>query len=60
MPDARDINEPDRAPACPAYRQRANGYDEMCTGQGKVRKHWKRVSKAADHPAKVLEALRAG
>ena len=26
---------------------------------GRVRKHWKRVSKAADHPAKVLEALRA-
>ena len=25
---------------------------------GKVRKHWKRVARAADHPAKVLEALR--
>ena len=24
---------------------------------GKIRKHWKRVPKAADHPAKVLEAL---
>jgi len=24
---------------------------------GKVRKHWKRVAKAEDHPAKVLEAL---
>ena len=24
---------------------------------GKVRKHWKRVPKAADHPAKVLDAL---
>ncbi len=24
---------------------------------GKVRKHWRRVPKAADHPAKVLEAL---
>jgi thioredoxin-dependent peroxiredoxin len=24
---------------------------------GKVRKHWKRVSGAAEHPAKVLEAL---
>ena len=24
---------------------------------GKVRKHWKKVPKAADHPAKVLEAL---
>ena len=24
---------------------------------GKVRKHWKRVPKAEDHPAKVLEAL---
>ncbi len=24
---------------------------------GKVRKYWKRVAKAADRPAKVLEAL---
>ena len=27
---------------------------------GNVKKHWKTVSSAADHPAKVLEALRAG
>jgi peroxiredoxin Q/BCP len=27
---------------------------------GKVRKHWKRVAKAEEHPAKVLDALRAG
>ena len=26
---------------------------------GKVKKHWARVAKAADHPAKVLEALEA-
>ena len=26
---------------------------------GKVKKHWKRVAKAADHPGKVLEALQA-
>lgn len=26
---------------------------------GKVKKHWRRVAKAADHPQKVLEALRA-
>ena len=25
---------------------------------GKVLKHWRRVAKAADHPAKVLDALR--
>jgi len=25
---------------------------------GRVKKHWKRVAKAADHPAQVLEALR--
>jgi len=24
---------------------------------GKVRRHWKRIAKAADHPAKVLEVL---
>jgi len=27
---------------------------------GKVKKHWARIQKAADHPAKVLEALEAG
>jgi peroxiredoxin Q/BCP len=27
---------------------------------GKVRKHWARVPSAADHPAKVLDALTAG
>jgi len=27
---------------------------------GKVRKHWKKVAKAAEHPEKVLEALQAG
>jgi len=27
--------------------------------RGKVKKHWARVPKAADHPAKVLEALQA-
>jgi len=27
---------------------------------GKVRKHWRRVGKAADHPARVLAALEAG
>jgi peroxiredoxin Q/BCP len=26
---------------------------------GKVKKHWKKVSNAADHPAKVLEALQS-
>jgi len=27
---------------------------------GKVKKHWRRVAKAAEHPAKVFEALQAG
>ncbi|MEA3410998.1 MAG: peroxiredoxin [Pseudomonadota bacterium] len=27
---------------------------------GKVVRHWRRVPKAADHPAKVLEAIKAG
>ena len=26
---------------------------------GKVRKHWRKVAKAAEHPAKVLEALQS-
>ncbi len=25
---------------------------------GKVKKHWRKVAKAEDHPAKVLETLR--
>lgn len=27
---------------------------------GKIKKHWRRVAKAADHPQKVLEALASG
>jgi len=27
---------------------------------GKIKKHWKRVPRAADHPAKVLQALQKG
>ena len=27
--------------------------------KGKVKKHWKRVAKAADHPQKILEAIQA-
>ena len=27
---------------------------------GKVRRHWKKVPKAADHPEKVLDALQTG
>ncbi len=27
---------------------------------GKVKKHWRKVANAADHPAKVLEALKSG
>ena len=26
---------------------------------GKVKKHWKKVAKAADHPQKVLEAIQS-
>ena len=26
---------------------------------GKIRKHWPKISKAADHPVKVLEALKS-
>jgi len=29
-------------------------------GDGQVRKHWPRIQSAAEHPAKVLEALAAG
>ena len=48
MPDARAINEPVRAPTCPAYRQQATGYDEMCTGEGEVRSHWRYLVNALE------------
>ncbi len=31
----------------------------LISKDGKVARHWKRVARAADHPAKVLEALEA-
>jgi len=34
--------------ACPAYRQPLTGYDEMCTGQGEVRQHWRYLISALD------------
>jgi len=34
--------------------------DTATQPDGKVKKHWKRVSDAAKHPAQVLEALRGG
>ncbi|MGB5442027.1 MAG: circularly permuted type 2 ATP-grasp protein, partial [Gammaproteobacteria bacterium] len=33
---------------CPAYRSQPTGFDEMCTGQGKVRKHWRYLVGALD------------
>jgi len=36
------------SPDCPAYAQPPSGYDEMCTGQGKVRKHWRYLISALD------------
>ena len=33
---------------CQAYRQQPTGFDEMCTGQGKVRKHWRYLIGALD------------
>ncbi len=31
----------------------------VCIGpDGNVKKHWRRASKAADHPARVLKALK--
>jgi uncharacterized circularly permuted ATP-grasp superfamily protein/uncharacterized alpha-E superfamily protein len=38
----------DRSPSCPAYRQQPAGYDEMCTGQGEVRQHWRYLISALD------------
>ena len=42
------MNASDRSTVCPTYRQATTHYDEMCTGQGKVRKHWRYVISALD------------
>ena len=43
------MSAPERNTTCPAYRQQPpTGYDEMCTGQGKVRKHWRHLISALD------------
>jgi uncharacterized circularly permuted ATP-grasp superfamily protein/uncharacterized alpha-E superfamily protein len=38
----------DRSPSCGAYQQQPAGYDEMCTGQGEVRQHWRYLISALD------------
>ncbi len=48
MTDATVMNAPDRSPACPAYAKPPTGYDEMCTGRGTVRKHWRYLISALD------------
>jgi len=42
------VNEPNRSPVCPPYRQPPQGYDEMCAGQGRVRKHWRYLISALE------------
>ena len=42
------MNATDRSAVCPAYRHPTTSYDEMCTGQGKVRKHWRYLISALD------------
>ena len=42
------MNTPNNSPTCAAYSQQPTGYDEMCTGQGKVRKHWRYLINALD------------
>ncbi len=46
MTDPQAINSPAHNAACPTYRQAVTGYDEMCTRQGKVRKHWRYLNSA--------------
>jgi uncharacterized circularly permuted ATP-grasp superfamily protein/uncharacterized alpha-E superfamily protein len=46
--DSQVSNTPQRSAVCPAYRQSSTGYDEMCTGQGKVRKHWRYLIDSLD------------
>ncbi len=35
------MNDIDPSIECPAYRGAPDGYDEMCTAEGKVRTHWR-------------------
>jgi uncharacterized circularly permuted ATP-grasp superfamily protein/uncharacterized alpha-E superfamily protein len=35
------MSTPEPSPVCPAYARPPAGYDEMCTGDGTVRKHWR-------------------
>jgi uncharacterized circularly permuted ATP-grasp superfamily protein/uncharacterized alpha-E superfamily protein len=46
--DTLAMNTTDRTAICPSYRQTPTSYDEMCTGQGKVRKHWRYLISALD------------
>jgi len=46
--ESQAINSADLGSVCPAYRQTATRYDEMCTGQGKVRKHWRYLVSALE------------
>jgi len=46
--DSQVQDTPRRSAACPAYRQPLTGYDEMCTGEGTVRKHWRYLIDALD------------
>ncbi len=48
MTDSHVSNTSQRSAVCPAYRQSSTGYDEMCTGQGKVRKHWRYLVDSLD------------
>lgn len=42
------MSAPERSTACPAYARPPSGYDEMCTGDGTVRKHWRYLIGALD------------
>jgi uncharacterized circularly permuted ATP-grasp superfamily protein/uncharacterized alpha-E superfamily protein len=42
------MNAPQENRLCPAYGQPSTGYDEMCTGQGKLRQHWRYLISALE------------
>ncbi len=48
MTDSTAMNKAESRPTCPAYQQAPAGYDEMCTGQGKVRKPWRYLISALE------------
>ena len=54
------MKKADHSPVNPVYQQPPAGYDEMCTGSGKVRQHWQYLMDSFDAmgPGELLQRQR--